>query len=251
MLPDKDGLPVNNTMEPPQSQLLTETIRPELQRLHPDGHFLIGQDLGVYWRLTDPPLRGSIAPDWMYVPGVPPRLRGLMRRSYVMWQEIVPPTIVIEYASGDGSKERDRTPDEGKFWIYEERIRASYYAIHEVDPGRVEVYRHTGEHYHRLEPNARDRYTIEGLGLDLGIWRGTYQGEDLPWLRWYDTHGLLLPTPEESGLVARQRADEECQRADQERQRADQERQRADEARQRADRLARKLREMGIDPDQV
>ena len=36
-------------------------------------------------------LDGCRAPDWYYVPGVPPMLEGRMRRSYVRWQEIVAP----------------------------------------------------------------------------------------------------------------------------------------------------------------
>jgi hypothetical protein len=41
------------------------------------------------------------------------------------------------------------------------------------------------------------------------------------------------------------------QQVDEERQRADEERQRADEERQRAERLAARLREMGVNPDDI
>ncbi len=43
-----------------------------------------------------------------------------------LWAEHVPPSIMIEYSSEDGSKERDRTPYEGKFWIYEQAVRGRY-----------------------------------------------------------------------------------------------------------------------------
>ena len=49
----------------------------------------------------------------------------------------------------------------------------------------------------------------------------------------------------------RQRAEDERQRAEDEHQRAEDERQRAEDERQRADRLAARLRELGVDPDQV
>jgi len=48
-----------------------------------------------------------------------------------------------------------------------------------------------------------------------------------------------------------QRAEMERQRAERERQRADTHRQQTEKERQRAKRLAQKLREMGIDPNQL
>ena len=107
-LPESDGTFVENFQELPQSILLTESIEPILQQLHPDGQYAIGQDNGIYWRLTDPPERGAEAPDGFYVPNVPPTLDGQMRRSYVLWQEIVSPLIALEFVSGNGEEERDR-----------------------------------------------------------------------------------------------------------------------------------------------
>src|SRR6185437_3695326 len=86
-LPDTDGSIVENLQEHPQSILLTDSLYPVLQRLYPDGQFAIGQNSGIYWRHTDPPLRGCLAPDWYVVPGVPQTLEGQIRRSYVLWQE--------------------------------------------------------------------------------------------------------------------------------------------------------------------
>jgi len=107
-LPESDGTFVKNFQEHPQSILLTESIEPILQQLHPDGQYAIGQDSGIYSRLTDPPERGAEAPDWFYVPNVPPTLDGQMRRSYVLWQEIVSPLMALEFVSGNGEDERDR-----------------------------------------------------------------------------------------------------------------------------------------------
>ncbi|MGH7173930.1 MAG: Uma2 family endonuclease, partial [Gemmataceae bacterium] len=109
-LPETDGSIVENFLEHPQGILLTEAILPLLQQRHPDAAFCVGQDSGIYWRKTDPPLRGCKAPDWFYVPNVAPTPPGDYRRSYVLWEELVPPLIVIEFVSGDGSEERDQTP---------------------------------------------------------------------------------------------------------------------------------------------
>lgn len=57
-LPESDGTFVKNFQEHPQSVLLTDSIRPILEKKHPDRRFAIGQDSGIYWRLTDPLERG-------------------------------------------------------------------------------------------------------------------------------------------------------------------------------------------------
>src|SRR5258708_3316099 len=117
-LPFDDGAPVMNSQEPTQSALLTETIWPVLETLHPDGLFYVGRDCGIYWNLEQ--LTGETrvnSPDWYYVPSVPPMLDGEIRRSYVLWVEHQHPEIVIEYVSGTGAEEHDTTPQTGKFWI--------------------------------------------------------------------------------------------------------------------------------------
>ncbi len=228
-LPERDGSFVKNFQEHPQSLLLTDSIRSVLDQLHPDGQYAIGQDCGIYWRLVEPPERGAEAPDWFYIPHVPPLLNGKRRRSYVLWQEVIAPLIVIEFVSGDGTEERDTTPPwerengkPGKFWVYEQAIRVPFYAIYELDKAAVEVYELIGNRYRPCRANDRGHFPIEPLGVELGIWEGTYLNQFLPWLRWWDREGNLL-------LSGNERADRE---------------------KQRADRLAAKLRELGIDPDE-
>ncbi len=244
-LPESDGTFVKNFQEHPQSMLLTSAIQPLLDQRHPDGHYAIGQDCGIYWRLAEPLEKGAEAPDWFYVPGVPPLLNGKIRRSYVMWKEHIPPLIAMEFASGNGSEERDRTPlrrtdssnnggevtRPGKFWVYETVIQIPYYAIYEISSARLEVYHLENTAYRKLEPNAHGRYEINSLGVELGVWEGQYVlPEEQSWLRWWDRHGQILPSSEE-------RAERETLRAEQES--------------LRADRLAQKLRELGIDPDEI
>ncbi len=271
-LPESDGTFVKNFQEHPQSLLLTSSIAPILDELHPDGRYAIGQDCGIYWRLDDDiPERGAEAPDWFYVPNVPALLNGERRRSYVLWKEIVAPLIAIEFVSGNGTEERDATSPfdggekAGKFWVYEQAIRVPFYAIYEVDKASVEVYELVGNRYHRSQPNQRGHYPVFGLGVELGIWQGEYFNQNLPWLRWWDSEGKLLlagdERAEQEKLRAererlraneeRSRADEERLRADEERLRADEETGRADEERLRAERLAAKLRELGVDPTDI
>jgi hypothetical protein len=78
------------------------------------------------------------------------------------------------------------------------------------------MYHLVEDHFERMSPNANGRYSIASLGVELGIWRGKYADYELPWIRWWDVTGNLLPTGDE-----------------------------------KAARLAEKLKSMGIDPDQV
>jgi Uma2 family endonuclease len=267
-LPESDGTFVKNFQEHPQSLLLTSSITPVLDALHPDGQYAIGQDSGIYWNLVDPPERGAEAPDWFYVPTVSPLLNGKRRRSYVMWKELVTPLIALEFVSGDGTEERDATSPTaddkaGKFWVYEQAVKIPFYGIYEVDRATVEVYELVGNHYQLCIPNQRGHYPIPPLGVELGIWQGEYMNQDLPWLRWWDSQGNLLLSGDERATTEQQRANREQQRANREQQRAELEKQRADQEsllvelekqradreQQRAEKLAAKLRAMGIDLD--
>ncbi|MBD2691021.1 Uma2 family endonuclease [Anabaena catenula] len=238
-LPESDGTFVKNFQEHPQSIIITDSIIQTLQKLHPDGQFCIGQDCGIYWRETEPPEKGTVAPDWFYVPDVAPTLAGKIRRSYVLWREYIPPLIAIELASGNGNEERDTTPlaglqegeKPGKFWVYERIIRIPYYAIYEVNNDKLEVYHLVDFSFQKMQPNERGHYPIPPLGVELGLWQGSYlNNPEQLWLRWWDKEGnLLLVGKEEAQL----------------------ERLRAEQAEDKAAKLAARLREMGIDPDTI
>ena len=167
------------------------------------------------------------------MPNVPPRLNGDIRRSYVLWREFIGPTITLEFASGDGSEERDRTAlsyskesgtiRPGKFWVYEQIMRIPYYGIFSVNSGELEMYQLVGGHYQQMTPNERGHYPILPMEVELGVRDGAYQNQTQLWLRWWDCCGNLLLTGTE----------------------------RAESAEQRAARLAERLQEIGIDPDLV
>ena len=176
-LPEEDGTFVKNFQEHPQSIILTDSLGPVLQQLHPDGHYAIGQDCGIYWRETEPPEKGAEAPDWFYVPNVPPLLDGQYRRSYSLWREFVAPLIILEFASGDGTEERDRTSlsysgnevtRPGKFWVYERIVRVPYYGIYEVANGNLEVYNLVDGFFEKMSPNERGHYAIAHFRCRIG-----------------------------------------------------------------------------------
>ncbi|MFN7946074.1 MAG: hypothetical protein U0Z53_12035 [Blastocatellia bacterium] len=66
-------------------------------------------------------------------------------------------------------------------------------------------------------------WQLPDTGLSLRLWEGEFEGIREPWLRWCDVAGHLIPTGAE----------------------------RAQQAEEKAARLAARLREMGIDPEQV
>jgi Uma2 family endonuclease len=242
-LPETDGKPVENTYQLYQSALLLSVLTPILNRLHPDGNYFAGGDTGIYWRQTKEPLEGCRAPDWFYIANVPRLLDGEFRRSYVMWQEVISPLLVIEYVSGDGSEERDQTPNTGKFWVYERAIKAAYYVIWDPFRSQLEVFELIHGLYRPMMPSAEGRFRILEMDIELGIWNGIYHELPADWLRVWE-RGRLVPTSEEQSDLERQRAENEKQRAENEKQRAENEK-------QRAEKFAARLRELGVDPDSV
>ena len=285
-LPDSDDNFVKNFQEHPQSVILTTSIEPLLDKIHPDKDYCIGQDSGIYWRFTEPVEKGVEAPDWFYVAGVPSRLEGKLRRSYVMWKEKVPPLIVIEFVSGDGKEEKDNSPpperDEvdpktkkakkaGKFWVYEQAVKIPYYAIFDGFEGTLEMYHLEKGRYEQVKANRRNHYPIPELGVELGMLLDQ-EKPPVPWLRWWDNRGNLL-------LTGNERAEEECQRRElaeaiaiQERAEKEQERQQKEMAeaiaiqerqqkeiaealaiqeREKREKLAAYLRSLGINPDEI
>ncbi len=227
-LPESYGTFETNFYKHLQSLILTDSLGPVLQKLHPDGQYGIGHNCAIYWQL-DRPERAAEAPDWFYVPNVSPTLDGKIRNSYILWRDLFTPAVILEFPTGNGDKERDRTPYQGKFWIYEWVMKSFSYAIYEVNNAKLEVYRWYPPYYHKLEPNEHGRYLIGSLGVELGLWLGTYQNlKEQLWLRWWDSEGNLLLIGDEKAKL---------------------EQQRAEQAEQTAAKLAEQLRALGIDPD--
>ena len=244
-LPDSDGTFVKNFQEHPQSIVLTSSIAPVLERLHPDGRYCIGQDSGIYWRLMEPPEKGAEAPDWFYVPNVSPLLDGEYRRSYVLWKEFVAPLIAIEFVSGNGSEERDATaPSEtekaGKFWVYEQAIRIPFYVVFDAWKDNLEAYQLVNGRYVQMKPNDRKHYPISPMCVEIGL----QQVGTTTWLRWWDDTGNLLLTGDERAVQAEAIADQQSAIAVQQSAIADQER-------QQKEKLADYLRSIGINPDEI
>lgn len=169
-------------------------------------------------------------PDWFGVVGVPRLYDGQdLRLSYVIWQEGVSPTIVVELLSPSTEKEDlgenrglpngsgDKPPS--KWDVYERILRIPYYVIFSRYTNRMRVFHLQGGRYQEI-PLTEPKIWIEEISLGLGLWSGEYKSNHRLWLRWYDDKGKWIPTDAE----------------------------RADYAERRAAELAQRLRDLGIEP---
>jgi hypothetical protein len=220
------------TQEHLQGALLSETIRPLLERWYPEGDYVIGgQGCAIAWKPsgTASDAYRAIAPTWFVVPGATPAtLVSARQRVYLMWAQHISPLLVLELTTGDGAAEHDQTPGSGEYWLYEQVIQARYYAIYDAAQAHLEVYQRGDRQYQQLEPDAQGRYHIAGLDVNLGIWQGFYRNIKLSWLRWWDLQGELVPTPAE---------------------RAEEERRLVEQEQWRTERLAALLRSLSSDTD--
>jgi Uma2 family endonuclease len=238
-----------------QARLLDETFRPPNYERE---EMFTASDLNIYYDVHD--FSRNKRPDWFAVVGLPKPEKPEMRLSYLIWQEGKAPLIVVELLSPSTEKEdlgqklRDTSKPPSKWEVYEQWLRVPYYVTFSRYTDEMRIFALQRTRYEEVKDH-QGRFWIEDVELGLGLWRGSYMGEDRLWLRWYDREGNWVLTPTEQ---ERQRAEQEKERAEQERQRAEQERQRAEQeqrekeaALRRAQQLEAKLRELGIDPDRM
>ena len=269
-LPTMYDLPSENAEEPGlpdefhglQPQLLSYTFRPSR---YSASQIFSGADMNLYYDSRHP--LWYKRPDWFGVVGVSRLYDEVdMRLSYVVWQEGVNPFVIVELLSPGTEKEdlrddRENVPpasagvaDNGqisqeqsqekplrKWEVYEQVLRIPYYVVFSRYTNRMRAFKLDGARYEELELSD-SRLWMPEIDLGLGLWQGDYLGVDRLWLRWYDSEGNWIPTPEE-------RAEQAQELAQQEAERADQEQQRAETAEARLASLVQRLRESGIDPD--
>jgi Uma2 family endonuclease len=241
--PEEPGLP--DEYHGHQSSLLRYTFKPD--NCDPDEVF-IGADINLYYDVRHP--NWYKRPDWFAVVGVSRLYEGRdLRLSYVMWQEQVSPYVVVELLSPGTEDEdlgrtvRQRGNPLTKWQVYEQILRVPYYIVFSRYTNVLQVFRLVADRYEPA-PLTEGRLLIPQLGLSLGLWQGEYEGNNRLWLRWLTLEGELIPIASEEAIIAQQQADAATARAV----KAEQE---AAEARLRAERLAAKLRQLNIDPDQL
>ncbi|BAZ68265.1 MAG: Uma2 family endonuclease [Pelatocladus maniniholoensis HA4357-MV3] len=217
--PEEPGLP--DEFHIYQPQLLRETFCPPTYS--PDEVF-VASDLNLYYDSRHP--LWYKRPDWYAVVGVSRLYEEKdLRLSYVVWQEGVNPFVVVELLSPSTEKEDlgrnlrvvDQPPT--KWQVYEQILRVPYYIVFDRYTDTLRAFILQADRYTEINLEEQ-RIWMPTLELGLGLWQGTYQGITRLWLRWYDVNGNWIATPIEQEA-------------------------------ERSERLAAKLRELGINPNEL
>jgi Uma2 family endonuclease len=175
--------------------------------------FFIGDNLTIYFSRQQLKNRDFRGPDFFLVK----QTQRKPRRSWVVWEEDGKyPDLIIELLS-ESTADVDRGVKKN---LYQDRFRTHEYFWFSPDTLEFAGFRLVSRHYQQIAPTSQGLLWSEALDLFLGIDSGK--------LRYFQSDGQLVPTPEEDALAAQQRAEI---------------------AQQRADRLAEQLRSLGIDPD--
>ncbi len=231
ILPDE---PVDNNLQPLLAAALRESL--ELAGLILES-MLIASNFGLCATVKTQTV--VKAPDWVYIPSVKPIASGEIRRSYTPRLEGEIPTIVLEFISETEGGEYSINPHYpyGKWYFYEQILQVPVYGIFQPKTGELEIYRLNQGRYEQQKPNENNRYWIAEINLFLGVWQGTKAEFTTNWLRWWDKSGNLLFWGSE--LV------------EQERQRAEQAELELEQERISRQRLVQKLKELGVNPENL
>ncbi|MEB3340328.1 hypothetical protein [Okeania sp.] len=114
----------------------------------------------------------------------------------------------------------------------------------------MQGFRLVGDRYQKAEL-IQGRLLVPEIELSLGLWQGSFNSVSRLWLRWMTWEGDLIPTLEEKEAAAKLEATLAKEKEAVAEQRATDAEQRATNAEQQKERLAAKLRELGIDPDEI
>ncbi len=185
-LPDCDDTPVDNEIHiliPQVLQIILATLWSEKM----DWYF--GINMGIYYNPEKP--TDVIVPDGFLSIGVPRIIDSDLRLSYVLWDELVIPTMILEVVSQTRRGEyTQKKEDYAKMGVL-------YYVIYNPlrkRKPRLEVYQLNNGEYELLQGEP---VWLSEINLGIGREIGVYQGVEREWLYWYDQQGKRYLTPQE------------------------------------------------------
>ena len=148
------------------------------------------------------------------------------RKSWVVWEEGGKyPNVIVELLSESTAK-----TDRGlKKALYQDIFRTPDYFWFDPDSLEFQGFHMVDGVYEPLSPNEQGWLWSQQLELHLGLYNGQ--------LRFFTPEGELVATPEEAAAAAEEEAAAASQQVEAER--------------QRGDRLMAKLRELGVEPDEM
>ncbi|EAZ91181.1 Uma2 family endonuclease [Crocosphaera chwakensis] len=194
-LPDSDDTPVDNELQ----DLIPHILKDILALIWEDRmNWYFGVDMGIYYDPENP--TDVIVPDGFLSVGVPRIIDSDLRLSYVLWDELVIPTMVLEVVSQTRRGEyTQKKEDYAKMGIL-------YYVIYNPlrkRKPRLEVYQLENGKYELL---AGEPVWLAEINLGIGREIGVYQGVEREWLYWYDKKGKRYLTPQEEAKKAQEKA---------------------------------------------
>jgi Uma2 family endonuclease len=235
-----DDTPVDNENQNTLPNWLLAVLE-EIWQGRQDWFF--GVDMGIYDREAQRRGIPVAIPDGFLSLGVARHKReGRGRLSYVLQEENnTPPILVLEIVSRTYGQEYQQ-----KLQAYE-RLGVKYYLIYNPEYNQRD--RHQPFELYQLVDGSYQLQDTEPVWLaDIGLGIGRVQGEmggiQREWLAWFNSLGEPYPLPLQ--MIRQLQAELE-----QERQEASRQRQRAEQEQLEKLRLMEKLRQLGVDPDEV
>jgi Uma2 family endonuclease len=206
--PRSSGLP--DEFHGVQPQLLTEVLLSDSMTIAgvARDQIFVAADLNIYY---DPDNTNWYKrPDWFLVVGGSSLYRGqTSRSSYVMWDEQVPPVLMLEFISPGTEGEdlgrfapKPTTRAYGKppikFDVYEQILQAPNYIVYNEATTELRYFRLiNGTYQVQPLPAANPLCWIPEIDLGIGLWRGEYRNNQQTWLRWCDRAGTFFSTDAE------------------------------------------------------
>jgi Uma2 family endonuclease len=246
-LPDSDDTPVDNENQNTLPNWLLAILE-QIWGQRQDWFF--GVDMGIYDREAQEKRTPAIVPDGFLSVGVQRHKReGKGRLSYVIQEENqIVPLVAFELVSRTYGQEYEE-----KMSKYA-KLGVKYYVIYNCEYSKrnrhepFEVYQLVDGYYQR---QLEEPFWIPEIALGIGRVQGELGGISREWLAWYDATGKPYPLPQQ--LISQ--LEYQLMQVDiqlmEEKQRTEQERQRAEQERLEKLQLIEKLRELGIDINQL
>lgn len=251
-LPCSDDTPVDNE----EQNLLPNLLLFMLANLWADRmDWYFGVDMAIYHTTGVNP-RVPVIPDAFLSLDVERRKasrkidgqnRG--RLSYAVWEESgVVPRLTLEMVSQTPGGEYGK-----KMEIYR-RLGVLYYVLYNPFYGKrdqhqpFEVYKLIDDRY---QQQIGEPYWMPEVGLGIGRAIQTVGGIDMEVLLWHNKQGHAYPVPEEELRRMRSQLEAAQRRAEAAQRRAEAAQEQAELAEQRAAQMAKYLRSLGLDPDNL
>ncbi|MCP5495774.1 MAG: Uma2 family endonuclease [Leptospiraceae bacterium] len=240
-LPCDDGIPLETPVHRENMNILIDSAEFVMGNRK---DFFAGGNMFLYFNPQELKNQDMRGPDFFLVKGVDGKKE---RKTWTLWEENWKfPDVIVELLS-----ESTYQVDLGiKKELYEQTFHASEYYVY--DPYNPDYLRgwslNSYGFYEELVKNPEGWLWSRELNCWLGVWRGKMKGESKTYLRMYDKQKnlILLEFEREHLEKVRERERAEKERLEKEKERSEKEKERLEK-----EILAKKLRELGFDPDKL